>query len=230
MSDDERVTRLVRVGPSSRDPTLVAVVLVGVIAVMLVKPWGEPVAPATAVATPEGRAAAVLPPRPVPTPAREISGVERLCYEPSSWWLAAIVRWPGQTVQTRELLPAARAQSPLDPAIPFEAIHSSRVQAIGYCAPVAGTERPPNDATVAVWRLDQRGAVQIQPPTVPEMGGSILGRLWSPPPGPVATLPPADPRNTADATWPTGRYVITIQAGGAYSRWLGVEVLLDGRG
>jgi hypothetical protein len=60
------------------------------------------------------------------------------------------------------------------------------------------------------------------------MGGSVLGRLWSPPPGPVATLPPASGGATGPS-WPTGRYVITIQgAGGGYDRWFGVEVILDG--
>lgn len=233
MNDVERVTRLVRVAPSRRDPGVVAVALVVLVAVALVKPWGSP-APVAMIPGPTPAAAPTIPARPEPAVvvaprSSPVTGVERLCYQPTSWWLAAVVRWPGQTVQTREALAAVAASGPLDPAIPFETIHSSRVQAIGYCAPASGTERPPADATVAVWRIDSRAAVQIQPPTMPTMDRSILGRLWSPPSGPVATLRPIDPRQAAIVSWPTGRYVITLQGdGGAYGRWLGVEVILEG--
>jgi hypothetical protein len=233
MTDDERVTRLVRVGSSGRDPTVVVVALVGLLAIALLKPWGEPrpairapsdpVAAATSTASSGARV--VGPPSARP---RAVSAVERLCYQPTRWWIAAIVRWPGQTVQTREALPAVSADGPLDPVIPFETIHSRRVQAIGYCAPAFGFERPPDDATVAVWRLDSRAAVQIQPPALPTMGGSILGALWSPPSGPMATLTAIADRGES-VTWATGRYVFTIQGDrGVYDRWIGVEVVLDG--
>jgi hypothetical protein len=192
----------------------------------------RPVAVAVVVAAVAAAPAAssVAAPRPVAVPAALApSAVARLCDRPSRWWLAAVARWPGRTVHTRDQLAAVAAAGPLDPAIPFVTIHSARVAAIGYCAPALGTDRPPDDARVAVWRIDSRSAVQIQPPTMRAMDGTVLGRLWEPPSGPVATLRPADARTPGAGTWPTGRYVIAVEGGaGTYSRWLGVEVVLGG--
>jgi hypothetical protein len=102
-----------------------------------------------------------------------------------------------------------------DPSIPFNLVASDTVEAIGWCAPVTGPDRPPLAAVATLFRLEGGVAVEVAvdrlEPAVPD----ALGELWLPP-GQAGGRRPL---------WAPGRYVIRLAApSGGYERYLGMQV------
>jgi hypothetical protein len=231
----ERVTlpateQLGRKGPA---PVLVAVLVAAAFLVGLIRPWdwlapgpAERATGGTTSASPADQAGTgrgdpsaggVVVGEGTPAPAPK---VEPTCAYPRSWRLATIQDWGGRTARVWSAADAVAAGGPLDPAIPFTTIASTSVTALGWCAPVAGPERPPLAAAGSLFRLDASGAREIAFDRLEPAAPDALGELWVPVPQSVGRRPP----------WPPGRYVIRLAApGGSFERYLGIEVVRSDR-
>ena len=137
------------------------------------------------------------------------------CGYPTSWRTAAISFWAGARARIWTAAEAVAAAGPGDPSIPVHAIASDRVEAIGWCAPVSGPERPPLTATATLFRLRDGVVTEVPVDRLEPAGPDALGELWVPPAQTVGRRPP----------WAPGRYVIRLATpAGTYARYLGLEV------
>jgi hypothetical protein len=191
--------------------------LVALIAIAILKPWGSgPSSPPGVALPPTFQPLAVFTPTPRPT--TELDAVASFCLEPSGWRVYSAERWAGQDVRAWTAVhPVTFATDAIDPRIPIIPVVSHEVQAIGFCAPIAGAEKPPPDATDRMYQLiavaiqGQRliRAVPMTPTRIAPAGrASYLGASYVPRPG---------------STWSSGSYVIHIEGSG-YSRWFGIQV------
>jgi hypothetical protein len=224
-------------------------VLVAVIVVLLVRPWGDgsPRPPSSAAPVPAAtRSTSASPP-----PLVFDGPLDVICGSPSGWRAATLQDWPGRQTPIRSwiAITPVPATGPTDVSIPFAPIATGRVTAIGYCAPMDAADQPPPATTVSLWVLD-RGAgvplalVPLEPPTP-----DVLGGLWLPPADLVAPAPSAGPPQSgepsppappsaapdgsagpapapgSDRSWPPGRYLVRLSTpDGSYDRWLGIEI------
>jgi hypothetical protein len=234
---DEAVVRVARRG---RGPLVVAVLVVGAFILGLVRPWdwlaGDP---AVASRPDPGGAAGAAPAGAAPAgasrgPGDDGSGASRepgsgeaaapleapTCGYPTGWRTASISLWAGARAQIWTAALAVTAAGPDDPAIPFHAIASEMVEAIGWCAPVSGPERPPLTAIGVLFRLRDGLATEVAVDRLQPVARDALGELWLP----RARAP--GPRSA----WPAGRYVIRLATPtGSYVRYLGLEVGVPAR-
>jgi hypothetical protein len=224
---DEAVVRVARRGPG---PVIVAALVAAAFLLGLVRPWdwladagradagpgaGEvagasagPGGATPASGAPGGGAVAGAA---VPTPPPRTA----TCGYPSSWRTSSISFWAGARARIWTAAEAVPANGPDDPAIPFHPIASDTVEALGWCAPVTGPERPPLTAEATLYRLRDGVAVEVPSDLLEPAGGDALGELWVPPQRAVGRRPP----------WAPGRYVIRLAtASGTYERFLGIEV------
>lgn len=203
---------------------LIAVFLV----VALVKPWSAP--DDDPGPRPVGRADAGVAQTPAPTP--DLSDLRAHCQEPLGWRVYSRENWSGQAVRAwRSVEPVVLADGPLDPRIPVVQLGSG-IEALGYCSPWTGAERPPAGATVAAWRLapTRRGGdpfealiLETIDPQRPTVLGALYGGLPGTPsgssPGPVGAGAGSD----RPAGWPAGRFVFRV-VGPDWERWWAVDV------
>jgi hypothetical protein len=89
------------------------------------------------------------------------------------------------------------------------------VEAIGWCAPIDGPERPPLAAAGTLFRIRDGVATQVPVDRLEPATRDALGELWMPIPQTVGRRPP----------WTPGRYVVRLATpSGSYTRYLGLEV------
>jgi hypothetical protein len=195
------------------------VAVAGVVAIVLalLKPWASPEPLATPVpAASRAPSAELATPVPVPTAPTAESAASGLCFGVAEWRVVAAEIWSDRPVRAWIAAEGRIAHDPLDPNIVFTPVVATAVSSLGFCAPVIGADRPPTDAAVALWRLDDSGPMALRPrvrePAVP----TPYGRLWWP-----VVAPGADP-----GTWAAGRYVVGFAASSGYVRFLGIEVIL----
>jgi hypothetical protein len=218
---------VVRVSRAGRGgPALVAAVVAGAFVLGLVRPWdwlagggASGGGPAGTVLRPEepldgvpadGGGAGGGATAPSGDPAQAAT-----CGYPAGWRTAAISFWAGARARIWTAAVAVPAAGPGDPSIPFHPIASDRVEAIGWCAPVSGPERPPLAAEATLFRVRDGVVTQVPVMRLEPAAPDALGELWAPPP-PVAGRP---------ALWSPGRYVIRLAVpSGRYARYLGLEV------
>jgi hypothetical protein len=205
---------------SARPPVALwlAVSLIG-LAVAVVKPWAtEPAGgrPGGAVTT-VGQALRSGPP-PGATVRPDSAGplVALFCLDPESWRIATIERWRDQTIRVwRAIEPVASATGPNDTRIPVFPIVSEGVTELGWCAPVAGPERPVGLATIEAWQRTPVGSVAIRTISTRPTGiGVSFGGLYAPPGDPDVEV------------WPDGGYVFRYHEPTGRERWFAVEVEL----
>ncbi len=185
-----------------------------------VKPWGD--AP---IALDPGAGLRVRTAAPTASPTQDTSPeglAVPICLGAGSWRIASLERWPEPVRVWRAVAPldeSVDAVRPDDPDIPFVPVIAMSVAELGWCAPVAGAERPVGPATVSAWRLDDGGPTRlVLVRSAPEQGDSAFGSLYrAPAPGPGGS-----------AGWQPGRYVFRyVDAGAAgASRWFGVAIRL----
>jgi hypothetical protein len=133
-------------------------------------------------------------------------------------------------------MPAHAASGPLDPTIPRVPVTSRQVPLLGYCAPWHGPDRPPDGATVSVWRLtpniwrlapdDETSgpvAMLLEPRRVFPQQETILGALYAPPS--LTGAPPYRGLRPIES-WPAGVYVFGMADGESFERWWAVEVII----
>jgi hypothetical protein len=222
--ESDRFERIERLTPNrGRGPSgpVAAIAGVVVIAVALLKPWASPepsAPPIVAVPTPSSAGIALVTTAPVATastPSGE-SAASGLCFGIPEWRIVAAEIWSERPVRAWIAADGRVAHDPLDPNIAFTPVVATAVPSLGFCAPVDGDDRPPDDAAVALWRIDDTGPATLRPrvrePAVP----TPFGRLW---------WPPVD-SGTGPGTWAPGRYVVGIAGSGGYARFVGIEVVL----
>jgi hypothetical protein len=210
-------------GRGGRGPVIVTVLVVGAFLLGLFRPWdllGPP--PATPAVTTPGpgdaapddgvpASAGTAPRTAPPVPRTAIT-----CALPSQWRSSTIEDWTGRQARVWKAVEVVQASGPDDPAIPFEPIVSPTVTAIGWCAPVNGPDRPPQNLTANLYRIRDGAAVRVVYDRLEPAEPDALGELWVPLPRSVGNRP----------SWPLGRYVIELRsASGGYVRYLGLELL-----
>jgi hypothetical protein len=209
-----------------RQATWIVVVAALVVAIALLKPWGNPQStPGSEAPFPQAQATPEVTPEGSPAENAEVAA---FCLDPAGWRIYSTQRWGGRDVRSwTALTPVAGPRSPLDPAIPVTPIVSSIVRTLGYCAPVAGPDRPPAWAAVSIFRLIRARTGRVDSvddlhPTLlrPVDVGSALGGEYAPPAGRA--------RGERSDGWPAGSYVFHVfdPTDGSYERWFGVEIEL----
>jgi hypothetical protein len=213
---DDAVVTVARRG---RGPGLVAALVAGAFVIGLVRPWdwvdGGPRDTAgpnpDAGAVGEAPAASAAPVDGGPAGSYQ----SPTCAYPSSWRTASLRRWGGREARVWAAAEASSASGPADPAILFHAIPSEVVDAIGWCAPVTGPERPPPAAAGTLFLIRDGVADEVAVDRLEPASANALGQLWAP-------LPGEDERRRP---WQPGRYVIRLATpSGSYVRYLGLDV------
>ncbi|HYO44673.1 MAG TPA: hypothetical protein VES19_15850 [Candidatus Limnocylindrales bacterium] len=137
------------------------------------------------------------------------------CGYPTSWRTAAVSFWAGARARVWTAAEAVAATGPDDPSIPFHPIASDRVEAIGWCAPITGPDRPPLAAVGTLFRVRDGVASEVAVDRLEPAEPDALGELWMPPAPTVGRRP----------EWAPGHYVIRLAVpSGSYARYLGLEV------
>ena len=204
---------LVRISRGDRGPAVIVVVVAAFLAIALIKPWPSGGGPRPTA----------QPVTPAPTPVATsdpLAVIRADCQEPPGWRTFTRERWVNGSLRSwRSLEPSAVATSPFDPTIPLVPV-ISQVEALGFCAPWATPERPPDDATVLAWRINDREtpgppqpeplALQFASPTLRLPFGALYGA-------------PVEDDLSRSALWRPGRYVFAVGAG-AYQRWWAVQI------
>lgn len=218
-----RSTPTVRIAARDRWPVawagLIGLFFVGA----LLKPWDTAPLPAA----PSGAAAALAPAPDGSGGPDPLAGLREHCQEPLGWRVYSRELWIGRQVRTwRSLEPVGRAIEPSDRAIPLVAL-GPFVDALGYCSPWTGLERPPDDARISAWRDNVDGTaagmtalpLRAIAPDSPTALGALFGPLESsrPAASPIAAPTPAP------TGWPAGRYVFALRATD-WERWWAVQV------
>jgi hypothetical protein len=205
------------------------------LALAVLKPWGAIPgfdaggSPGTGAGGPAGQSSAPSP-SPLPSAEDPVADLERHCPQPSGWRVFAHERWSGGVVRSwKSLMPAPVASGPLDPTIPRVPVTSRQVPLLGYCAPWHGPDRPPDGATVSVWRLtavgqDGQAAEPVRLQRVLPDQATVLGALYAPP-SRAGALPPYGGMRAIES-WPGGVYVFEIADGESFQRWWAVEIII----
>jgi hypothetical protein len=198
---------------------LIGLFLVGA----LLKPWATaslgpaPSEPAAALAPAPGGSGGPDP----------LASLREHCQEPLGWRVYSRELWIGRQVRTwRSLEPVGRASGPSDRAIPLVAL-GPFVDALGYCSPWTGPERPPDDARMSAWRDNVDGAasgvtavpLRARAPDRPSVLGGLFGQQESPRPA----ASPGGAASPVPSGWPASRYVFALRATG-WERWWAVQV------
>ncbi len=180
---------------SGTDPrrlyAVIAVLLV-VIVVLAIRPWGDDGGPPREgdVAQPSaGRPAPTTPPPDAsagaePTPGAVAAGLDETCGSPSGWRAATLQDWAGRSTPIRSwiAIEPVTASGAADPAVPFAPVATGIVTAIGYCAPLGDAERPPAAAVASLWAVRDGQAIPLSLLPLEPSSPDALGGLWRRPP------------------------------------------------
>lgn len=234
-ADEERVrhleTRPVRPGNDpSLTPLATAVILVGLVGLAVLKPWGEPPEPPRGQRPALTAAVETIPASVAPTPLSARDLAEPICLGAGAWRVASLERWRTQDVRVwRAIEPVPTARGPLDPAIPSAPIVAVELLALGWCAPAYGPASPVGPSLVSAWAVADGVAtplslVVVQPPGM-ETPLAALYQLRAPclprvPCPPDFTRPSSEP-------WRAGRVVFRYEdVGAGRVGWFAAEVEL----
>jgi hypothetical protein len=245
----DEAPRRIASGTDPRRLYAVIAVLLGVIVVLAIRPWGgDAPPPASEVGPRPTGAAAVATPigpddsAPSPLPVGAATGLDVTCGSPSGWRAATLQAWAGrdQPIRSWIAIEPVEAAGALDPSVPFAPVATGVVTALGYCAPLGDAERPPAVAVASLWALAGDRAVPLTLLPLEPAAPDALGGLWLRPPevtdvlggssSPGATSSDAPAPSTLSAAagaalWPPGKYVVELASpGGDYHRWLGIEI------
>lgn len=213
---------LVRIGSTGHRPAIALTVILTVLALAVVKPWGAAAprqsvdAPLPAVGAVRETAAPVRPPRPRdPTPGPSggpfgapaavpvVVGGLPICYTPDGWRLVTDETRDGRLARSWIAVTVEAASQPTDPRIPRMRIASSGITGLGFCAPAA--LRKAGEWHATLWA--------VRPRVRPADGESlVLMAMLSASPRAGGAVASRDAR--ARSGWPPGRYVVEVQEPG----------------
>jgi hypothetical protein len=213
-------------GSRGRGPGVAAALIVVAFLVGLVRPWDWLASPEGSAPGPPGSSTSAGPAEdPAGSPGApggpdargsaspEVAG--SACGYPQGWRSATIQRWAGRPARVWSAVEVAEASGPADPSIPFQAVDGDDFRAIGWCAPVAGPDRPPQTARASLFLVSGGVATEVRYDRLEPTGPDALGELWQPEARSDGTRP----------AWPDGRYVIRLATPtGAYERYLGLDL------
>jgi hypothetical protein len=212
--EPSRTPAAVRIADGGRGPLLLAALILVFIVGAVLKPWAS-------ATRPQGLVQGATPQPTQVAPSVEpdaLAGLRAQCEEPEGWRVYSRGGFLDLAVRVE---PATAAAGPLDPAMPLIQVGVVN-EAVGYCAPWTGAERPPDLSLVSAWRLvrDAGGslaAVALPLVRVAPDRASVLGALYA---GPADGSGPAD---GTTARWPLGRYVFAVRSP-AWERWWAVDI------
>jgi hypothetical protein len=211
------------VAGDDRRPLVVGGLLVAIVAIGLLKPWGGGPGPASPGAISAGAARpstlAVVAPatpsqRPSPDPHTTISGP---CYYGLAQRLFTTDTTSNGLVQTWYGLDPVAASGPADAAIPVVSVHSRTLGQLGYCL-VTGQAAEAHVVATRAWQLSPGGepraldlerAAQVAPDDPDQ--GAVYG-------------PPAAISGSHPGIWPAATYVFEIQLQASPAEWFAVRV------
>jgi hypothetical protein len=208
----------VRIAGGGRGPLVLAALILVFVSGAVLKPWAS-------AARPQGLVQAATPHPTEVAPAVEpdaLAGLRAQCEEPEGWRVYSRGGFLDLAVRVwRSVEPATAAAGPLDPAMPLIQVGVVN-EAVGYCAPWTGAERPPEVSLVSAWRLARDAGGSMAAVAVPLVRvapdrASVLGALYA---------GPADGSSAADGTtagWPLGRYVFAVRSP-VWERWWAVDI------
>ena len=226
-------------GTDPRRLYAVIAVLLAVIVVLAIRPWGDDAT--TPDRTGDGQASgglggqageptdtpdASLAAAPTPALPGDAAALAETCGSPSGWRAATLQEWTGRSTPIRSwiAIEPTTATGPLDPAIPFAPVATGIVTAIGYCAPLdEATQATRGRGRLAVGDPRRTGDPAVAPaaralepqrarrPVEAAGGGERTRRERR--------------RRRSSGIWPPGRYVVELASPGReYHRWLGIEI------
>lgn len=218
---------VVRVARRGRGPAVIAALVAGAFLLGLVRPWDwlggsaltAPIPAATAdaggvIPSPFAGVGSLPPSARADGDPAPIVGAPT-CGYPTSWRTSTIQLWAGATARVWTAAAAVPATGAGDPSIPFNLVGSEAVEAIGWCAPVDGPDRPPLTARATLFRLVDGVATEVTFDRLEPVARDALGELWL----------PQEPSGGRRPPWAPGRYVIRLAApSGGYERYLGIQV------
>jgi hypothetical protein len=224
----------VRPPVADRGLAIAAGIVALVVGLAVVKPWGTATGPAPAPPRPvagasTGTSTNARTPRPTAdTSAEGVAGP--VCLGASGWRIASLEAWRAQDVRVwRAIEPLPTASGPSDATIPTVPVVGFEVEALGWCAPAYGPDRPVGPAQVDAWILLAGVVHELELRRVlPARGETHLAGLYVP----VARCPVGARCGPTDAPavvqpWVTGRVVFRYEDGGTgESAWFGAEVEL----
>ena len=175
-------------------------------------------APSTAAETPQ------------PTEDTAVGLAGPVCLGADAWRVASLETWREQDVRVwRAVEPIADAIGPLDPAIPTVPVVAIAVEALGWCAPGYGPERPVGPVLVEGWIVIDGVASELELRQVVPAGGTTpLAALYQP----IARCALGEsctPQQTrrVPQRWVAGRVVFRYEdRGAAAAVWFGADVEL----
>jgi len=201
-----------------------------VVGLAFVKPWGE-VGDAPTPGPRRVAATATAGPTPQPTDDESAEGLAApVCLGAGAWRIASLETWRDHDVRVwRAIEPVADASGPLDPAIPTVPLFGLEIEALGWCAPAYGPERPVGPVEVNGWIvLDGVAQVLELRQVLPARGTTVLAGLYVPL-APCALGVPCAPAQTrfVPQRWVTGRVIFRYEdRGAATTLWFGADVEL----
>jgi hypothetical protein len=216
--EPSRAPAAVRIADGGRGPFLLAALILVFIVGAVLKPWAPP-------ARQQGLIQGATPQPTQVAPSIEpdaLAGLRAQCEEPEGWRVYSRGGFLDLAVRVwRSVVPATAAAGPLDPAMPLIQVGVVN-EAVGYCAPWTGAERPPDLSLVSAWRLARDAGGSLAAVAVPLVRvapdrASVLGALYA---GPADGSSPADGTATR---WPLGRYVFAVRSP-AWERWWAVDI------
>jgi hypothetical protein len=216
--ESSRAPAAVRIADGGRGPFLLAALILVFIVGAVLKPWASP-------ARQQGLIQGATPQPTQVAPSVEpdaLAGLRAQCEEPEGWRVYSRGGFLDLAVRVwRSVVPATAAAGPLDPAMPLIQVGVVN-EAVGYCAPWTGAERPPDLSLVSAWRLARDAGGSLAAVAVPLVRvapdrASVLGALYA---GPADGSSPADGTATR---WPLGRYVFAVRSP-AWERWWAVDI------
>jgi hypothetical protein len=226
----------VPVGPPGSGLRTLGALLGVLLVAAIVKPWdrggSQPVI--------ERAPAVVASATPGPSATADLSQeglAASVCLGTDAWRVATIETWrlvnagvivTQQVRVWRAVSPAASVTGPDDPRIPLVGVAAMELNALGWCAPGNGDDRPTGTVDVTMWQVTASGAAELVPirQVAPVGGQTRLAALYREATGCVA----GDGCSGAGVpllapTWPAGRYVLRFaDAGTGGVWWFGADV------
>ena len=215
----ERAVRVERIGGVPRRVFAGTALVVAVIVVALIKPWGEPsgrVPPPPPVA---------LHPTPIVTPVAQATATAdpeviaaeagALCFAVPTWRLITMETSELGDTRTMYATRAVAAAGPDDRAIPPTDITATKLIAIGVCRPSSprdlGGGSPAPEFDAHIWALGSDGQPVREATSVLDANLFAFGEAYYAP--------------ASVATWAAGRYSVEIPngAGSGESLWFAVD-------